>query len=652
MSNLNLINTINKNKDNLRNILSTIDTKDIVNLIQDSNFHYHEEGKPLFSDKIYDEIRDFLVEKDPSNQILKQIGSEVIGDNKVKLPFYLGSMDKIKPTQEVLYDKWVNKFKGPYVISSKLDGISILVYFTKDKIKCYTRGNGQIGRDVSHINKIIDFKKISHNIDFKNYNSFAIRGELLISKFNFDKYSDQYENSRNTIAGIINKKNIKDIKINFEDIDFVAFDILYPRTILPSEQFILLKKLGFKIPKYETINKLSIDILKNKLIEYKVESVWEIDGIIVTDNHLYPLNNEGNPKFSFAFKMIDETVETTVLDVLWNKSRDGYLNPRILIEKVKVSGCNIQYVSGKNAKFIKDNQIGPGAKVIIIRSGEVIPEIVKITKKSENIKFPQEYYDNKCQWSPTGVDLILMDTQNDEEVKLQNIIHFFKSIKTKNLSDGTIRKLFNNNYNTIMKILNLKIDQLEKLDGFQEKLSQKIINSISESLHSASIIDFMVGSNLFGRGLGEKKIKLIFDQYPEILSLDDTDISLKEKIIKIDGFSDKLTDLFINNLPNFKNFINVLKMEFKLNIEVPKPKVINSNQIFNDQKIVMTGFRDQEISNFILNRGGKIEDNVTKNTSLLICNNLDSTSNKILKAQVLGIPILSKQQFISKFIAK
>ncbi len=650
MSLSNVIKKINQSSDNLDNLLNTLSIKQISDLIQNSNHFYHEEGKPILSDQVYDQIKDYLSSKDPTNPILSQVGSEIKGDNKVKLPYYLGSMDKIKPSQENLINKWIDKYQGPYCLSSKLDGISILVIFTKNNIKCYTRGNGFIGRDVSHLSKIINFKDIYNNIQTNKLDNLAVRGELLISKSNFIKYQDQFENSRNTISGIVNKKSIEDIKINFGDIDFVAFELIEPR--LPTfDQFILLSKLGFKVPIYQKVDTINSDMLTNKLLNYRSKSDWEMDGIIVTDNKNYPINQDGNPKYSFAFKIVDEVALTTVIDVLWNKSRNGYLNPRVLLEKVKISGCTIQYASGKNAKYIKDNCLGPGAKIKIIRSGEVIPEIVEVIQPADKPKYPNEYYQDKCKWSPTGVDLILIDFKEDRQVKLENIIYFFKSINTKNISNGIITKLFDSGYDSIPKILNLKSQQLEMIDGFKNKLSDKIISNIKQATEEASIIDYMVGSNSFGRGLGEKKLKLIFDNYPDILLSTESKETLKQKIIMIDGFSNKTTDLFVDNIYNFHKFLQQLpfKVNLTLNIKV-NDNLSNKNLIFNNQRIVLTKFRDNQISNFIVNNGGIIEDNVTKQTNLLLIDDLNSSSGKRNKAESLGIKVLSRDQFINHYL--
>lgn len=650
-SNLDIQNTILKLKrNNILQTLKSLSNKQIEQLIEYANNNYHESTNPVMDDDIYDIIKEYLEEKDPNNPVLFKVGSETLGSNRTKLPYYLGSMDKIKPDSQVI-DKWKKKYDGPYCISTKLDGISILTIFNNNKIQMFTRGRGNEGGDVSHLASVVNFNKVIKKMKLKNITYLAVRGELMISRENFKKYENEFESSRNAIGGVVITKSVKDIKIKKGDIDFIAFELLHPRYIA-SQQFRILSELDFDIANNELLNDINNNILSDKLTYYRKYSKWDIDGIIVTNNELYPINESGNPKYSFAFKMIvtDEVAEVKVLDVLWNISRDGYFNPRVMFEKVKISGGNLQYTTGKNAKYIVDNKIGLGARIKIVRSGEVIPEILEITKPAQEPKLPQEYYEGLCEWTATRVDLKLKNITNNKEVLLQNIVHFFKTIKTKNLDIGILTNLFDNGYNTIPKILKLKVEDLEKLDGFKTKLSHKIINNIQESIQNVSLINLMVGSNVFGRGLGEKKITLILEEYPDILVSKESIEDIKLQIENIDGFSNKLSTLFVNNLENFKEF--VLKLPIKINLRFEKilNKENNYSQIFADQRIVLTGFRDTEIQKYILESGGKIEDNVNSKTNMLICQDLNKKSSKKDKAELLNIKIISRKLFISSYM--
>lgn len=653
---------INDLKKNLSKNIQNLSVSQLANIINYANHHYHELGQSILDDDTYDLVKDFLTQKDPHNPVLTMVGSETNSEQKVKLPYYLGSMDKIKPDSKTI-DKWKIKYQGPYLISGKLDGISILIVISlnssKPKINFYTRGNGIEGQDVSYLQAAINLnlnniqkKMINHKIS-----QLAVRGELIISKNNFKKYQDQFKNPRNTISGLVARKDIKDIKVKPQDIDFVSFELIEPR-LRASQQFETLKQLGFKTPDHLLIDTIDTESLSQHLINFRQQSSWEIDGIIVTNDQIYPVNTSGNPKESFAFKMNDKMAQVTVTDVIWNKSRSGYLNPVVVFDKVNLSGCTIHQASGKNAKFIKDHQIGIGAQLTIIRSGEVIPEIINIIKPAKEIKYPKEFYQQKCQWTETGVDLKLLDISDDFEVNLKHLVHFFKSLRVKNVDQGILNNLCQQGYKTVEQILSLKVADLQQIDGFQQKLAAKIINNIQTGVKNATLVDYMVGSNAFGRGLGEKKLLLILNAYPDILISSLPKEQLKQQVESIDGFSQKLSTLFVDNLDNFKQFMQNLPVKVSLKYSDSDNKQISdlnplsssSELLFSGQRFVLTKFRDQSIMDFIKSQGGVIEDNVTKNTTTLLCLDLNDQSGKVTKAQSLGIKIMSKEQFQQQYM--
>lgn len=170
------------------------------------------------TDNQYDIIKEFTENKFPNHPVFTEIGAEV-ERNKAKLPYEMGSMDKIKPDTNALIN-WSNRFKGPYVLSCKLDGVSGLYTTEGSKPKLYTRGNGKIGQDVSHL---IPFLRLPKNKDI------VIRGEFIIPKTVFiDKYKTKFANPRNMVAGIVNHKTISDAVV---DLHFVAYEVIVPQKL-------------------------------------------------------------------------------------------------------------------------------------------------------------------------------------------------------------------------------------------------------------------------------------------------------------------------------------------------------------------------------------------------------------------------------------
>jgi len=179
----------------------------LVDILRKFNEAYHSTDTPIVEDKIYDIMYDILKERDPTNSFLGEIGAKIkIQREMVKLPFPMGSLYKIKPDDPFL-EKWISNYEGPYVISDKLDGISAQIYNDpKNGFKMYTRGesveDGNIGQDISYLLEYI-------NVNTQNIpKGTSIRGELIITKKEFESAQTKYKNIRNAVGGIITSKKI------------------------------------------------------------------------------------------------------------------------------------------------------------------------------------------------------------------------------------------------------------------------------------------------------------------------------------------------------------------------------------------------------------------------------------------------------------
>ena len=336
------------------------------------------------TDNQYDIIKEYVEEKYPKNEIVKQIGAPVTGKNKVELPYYMGSMDKIKPDTNALI-KWKAKYDGPYIISAKLDGISGL-YSTENVVeKLYTRGNGVVGQDISMFIPYLKLPKLNQAKDV------TLRGELIIDRNVFEKkYKDKFANPRNFVAGIMNSKNVDTNKI--ADIHFVAYEVIKPE-LKPSEQMKMLEKINIYTVLNETHKDITNEMLSELLMKVRSTYKYESDGIIVANDKSYQRQNK-NPEHAFAFKMVisDQIAEAKVVDVIWSPSKSGFLKQRVRIEPIQLGGVRIEYATGFNGSFIENNKIGIGAKIQLIRSGDVIPYIREVIEPADAPKMPNVEY--------------------------------------------------------------------------------------------------------------------------------------------------------------------------------------------------------------------------------------------------------------------
>lgn len=619
--------------------LDDLKQKELTAMIQSANEAFHEKGEPIMEDDAYDILREYVVKKYPKNKAAKEVGA-VVFKNKVSLPYEMWSMDKIKPDTNALFS-WKQKYHGPYVISCKLDGVSGLYTTDGDEPKLYTRGDGKVGQDISHM---IPFLKLPSLKDV------VIRGEFIIKRNVFEeKYKEQFANPRNLVAGIVNQKTANADK--YRDIDFVCYELIKydgEMDIKPSMQMSLLQSMEIDCVQNTLLEsrELTNEKLSNILQDWRTNYAYEIDGIIVSQDSVYQ-RVSGNPKHTFAFKMVlsDQIAEAHVVDVLWSASKDGYLKPRVQIMPVRLGGVTITYVTGFNGAFIEKNIIGVGAVISLIRSGDVIPYIQSVIKPASQAKMPVEKY----VWNDSHIDIMLEDKTQNETVLEKNIAGFFKQLEVDGLAIGNVRKMIKAGFNDVCKIVHITKSEILSIDGFKEKMAEKLYEGIQSKVKNASIVQLAAFSNSFGRGFSEKKMALIFENYPDVLMSGEPEHEKIEKLSKIKGLENKTAKAFVSHIEDFKIFLNHCKLNDKLEMRPVTPKTVDSSHELYEKNIVMSGFRDKELENQIKSVGGKIGSSVNKKTFVLIVKDVDESSGKIEDAKKHDISILLKDAFIEKY---
>jgi len=642
-------------KKNGISVLENLTEKELEEMIILSNEAYYNTKKPLMNDNEYDIVKEFIQTKYPKNEIVEQVGAQIQGKNKVTLPYNMPSMDKIKPDTNALIN-WKQKYGGPYLLSCKLDGVSGMFDSEDETPKLYTRGDGKTGQNISHLIPMLGLDKMV------NPNKrLVVRGEFIIPKRVFnEKYKSEFANPRNLVSGIINSKTM-DSKT--KDLHFVSYEIIHPQ-MKPSEQLKTLQELGYEVVQHRQESDLSNEGLSETLIDWRSNYEYEVDGVIVTDDNIHA-RKDGNPDYAFAFKMVisDQIAEAKVIDVIWNPSKSGYLKPRVRIEPIKLGGVTIEYATGFNGNFIETNKIGIGAVIQIIRSGDVIPFIKSVTTPAERAKMPTEKY----HWTDTHIDIILDSAQDDITVREKNITAFFKGIEVDGLSEGNIKRIMNVGFDTIAKILKMSKDDFKKVEGFKEKMIEKIYNGIHYKIQKASLLTIMAASNMFGRGIGERKIKPILDTYPDILTRNENAEQKIEMLKSIKGIGTENANSFVNNIPNFMAFMKECDLESKISSSGSQPNLnngVSNTQLENtlepvdvnhplyNKHIVMTKVRDQTIIENLKRVGGILDDNVSKNTFVVITKSKDDVSNKTKYAKEHGIPVMIPDEFIKKYFNK
>jgi len=650
--------------------LNNVDLRKLLEYLKDL---YYNTGNPAIDDATYDRI-----ERLYENRMGKPapVGAVVRSDDlKVKLPCYMGSLDKGYPDRHRI-PRWLQTFPGPYVLSHKMDGISVMVIHdhTGKPSKLFKHGrdefDGQVGLDVSFI---IPFLGLPRGLP-----DHIVRGELIMSEEKFKKYSNEMKNARNMVSGLAGVKHLRDHRKYF-DLDLVAYEIQQPR-YKASQQFQLLEKMGYHVAPYELLSSFNIADLTERFDSYRRESPYKVDGVVICDDSaVHPGCTSGNPDYAFAFKVqVDEQMgETKVHSVKWNLSKHGVYKPTVILSPIQLGGTTIKACGGDNARYIVNNGIGPGAVVKIIRAGDVIPRIYSVITATE----PQ-LPDGNCIWNDNKVDLTLpMDNQETpDEVLIRQLEHFVKTMGIKFFGKASIAKAVEKGFKDIESILRSDENTLGQAIS-STKVASKILNEFSRiqdvlrtgSIHELAML--MDASGAFCAGIGTRKCKLVLQKYPQIHQQDVSIQDWTPKIQQLEGFSVKTSEPFVRGLIKFQQFCRetpticipdtsastlplpdnsprVFKVRSPtgktISVSLKSP-VTSHGKTLSGATVVFTGFRDNTLQKKIENLGGSVSASVNSKTACVVTNRPDSQTVKINKARELGIMVLTPSEFQQQY---
>ncbi len=644
-------------KDDPIKVLESLSTDDIATILQEASHSYFNKGKPILSDNLYDEIKDYMRQRDPSHPILREIGSKV-KTGKVELPYWMGSMDKIKSDEKEIR-KWAMRYAGRVVVSDKLDGNSALLHVKGTTTSLFTRGNGYEGQDVSHMLSFISGVPSNPKVSSLAKPELTVRGELIISRKDFQQVSHLGKNARNMVAGVLNAKK-PDLQIA-RLARFVAYELIQPADMTPSNGLSFLSKAGFEVVHHETtsILDLNVESLSRFLEKRRSSSEYEVDGIVVVHDAIGGRRVHGeNPKHAFAFKSMNfmNQAEVIVQSVEWNVSKDGFIKPVVIFDGVDLGGVVVRRATGNNARFIVDNKIGPGAKIVVTRSGDVIPAITAIIDPAEKPGMPSMPF----KWTDSGCDILVTNSSGRDDIAIKQLEFFFSKVKVKGLSSGLIKKLYQAGFDDVGKILSMTKQQLMGVDGFKEKLASNIVEGINDTMRDVDEIVLMEASNTFGRGVGSKKLTVIVGAFPAILD-DDKYYPLKEELVQLSGIEQKTATQFLDGLKMWRTYKTRYRLsnylakksseakEQQQQQQQQKQQKQQKQQIFKDITFVFTGFRDKALEATIVELGGKVNQTISKNVDVVISKDEDSSSAKVQKARDLGLEVVSLDAFLKAY---
>ena len=599
-------------------------------------------GKPVMSDSEYDVLLEELAELSPEDELLSKVGHEIADESrKARLPIPMASMNKIKTLDEI--KDWQRLRLIPSAVeiicTPKYDGLSLCV----DEVvgEAITRGDGVYGQRSTEHYRLIG----NHLYDQRDAESFYSNpgsqfshtyGEVIMPKSVFlEKYSSEFANPRNLVAGLINSKTVSESLKDCQYIKYGAVAQFAAKSSFSTKQQVLDAINDGQKAKVPYFVSPITEITEEKLVSlfHEWSQEYEIDGIILEVNNLAMQDSlgretsSGNPVWARAFKheSFEQKAESEVIGISWNISKHGLLKPIVHINPVKLDGVTVSNVTGNNARFVKDMGIGVGAVVVVKRSGMVIPKIIDVAK---TVDFEEPIVEGvEIGWNEAGIELIALS--ETEGQKFKQVVAFFEILEADNVGEGVVKQLWDAGYKSVREVLSLSVADLEKIDRFGKRKAQIVFDSIRKSVTGVQMAKLQHASGIF-QGLGAKKLALL-EGFSEKPSLD--------HVMSIEGFAEISAKIFVDNYENFLTFVEGLPVTV-----AEKAEVAAVGDDLAGKQFVFTGVRRKDLEENIASRGGIIGSSVSKNTTHLVMKAKGSGSSKEAKALSLGVEILTVEE--------
>ena len=522
-------------------------------LINEINYHdrlYFTENRQEISDAAYDELwfelKELLSDEDvrkASNKLKMPLGEQTSFLDKVSHALPILSLDKIKSSDDN-FEKNIRKFEKNYdtghgyLIESKLDGLTVVMYKQNESVVFATRGGSTKGENVTEQVMLLKDVQIAAE---KSPDAIIVRGEAIIPKENFVK-SEKYSNARNAVSGALRSKEIGSFAL--VEPEYVAYDILSHHSKNEVEDLKLLEDLGFRTVKSRIVRPEEdlYEVLKEIIhSDWRDQERYEIDGLVVKPISKTKIDYDGDghhAKGQIAVKFPPKGDVSYLRDVEFTIGKNGQMTPVAVYDEIEIDGVKMTRASMGSWNNFLDLDLKKGDKIYVVRSNDVIPQIDAVLERydsSEKVEQPEN------SW----IDGAHLYTDVSKPIE-EKFAQFAKALNIKAFNAKTWKILLENNlisrYIDIFD-LNSKRDEMLSIKGLGEKKVDLLIEEIE--LSRRSNFEQVLNAMQY-RGLGSKMCKDIaknFDSLESFLKTDIEEVFSKVKSLNAPAKS-TLSDLF------------------------------------------------------------------------------------------------------------
>lgn len=654
---------------------------ELIDKINELNYHYYTLDEPIVSDgeydKLYDELRNLekstgyinifsptqrvggtILDKFEKHFHISRLYSQDKSQNIDQLKDWIIRAKRLRDTYNQTHDDKLEELE--FITEYKFDGLTINLTYENGYLKtASTRGNGIVGEDVTK--QVLTIPTIPTKIKEKSL--LEIQGEAVMPLSSLKKYNEENEiplkNARNAAAGAIRNLDTSQTRKRNLKAYFYQISTNYLDFKTEEDKLEFLKEQKLPVYPYKKLIKNFDEIVKE--IEYIKEERHNID--ILTDGVVIKVNDVKTqevlgytnkfPRWSIAYKYDPEEYTTKLLDVVWNVGRTGKVTPSAILEPVDFSGVTVQRATLNNYDDILRKKVKIGSKVFIRRSNDVIPEILGVVDEfqegTKKIEKP-----NKCPYCHSeliegNVHIYCPNSISCTPQLKARLVHYASrdAMDIEGLSEKTIELFINKlGIKEIYDLYDLSYEDLINLESFKEKKTNNLLKAIKNS-KECELNDF-----IYAIGIPNVGVKTARDLAEKYKSLENLRNAKEEDLVEVEDIGEKTS----HDIVEFFNDNNIKESIDKLLDKGIKINEINENEVsdsLDGMKIVITGsienYKRNDIKKLIIDHKGDVTSSVSKNTDLVLCG--EKPGSKKEKADQLGIKILEDEELF-EFIRK
>ncbi len=649
--------------------------KRAAQLTKEIRYHnelYYNQDSPEISDFEYDALTRELkaIEKEYPELITPDSPTQKVGGTALKLFDPVVHAVKMESLQDVFSIDELREFGGKintketvFSVEPKIDGLSVSLEYSGGRFaRGSTRGDGNTGEDVTA--NLLQIESIPKSIDFDG--DLEVRGEVYMPKKSFLRLVERQEllgeqpakNPRNAAAGSLRQKNSAvtasrglDIFVfNVQSIEGKSFNSHI-------ETLDFLKGLGFNVlpfyTKCKTIDEAIGEV--NRIGENRGSFEFDIDGAVIKVDNLAYRKELGStakyPRWAVAFKYPPEEKETVLKNIEINVGRTGALTPTAEFEPIQLAGTTVSRAVLHNEDFINEKQIGIGDTIVVRKAGEIIPEVLAVSKHCENsVVFKMPTHCPSCNapvFREEGEAVIRCTNSDCPAQLLRNLIHFTSrdAMDIEGLGPAVLEQLVDADLvHNIVDLYTLDFDRVKELDRIGEKSARNMFENIEKSKgNDLSKLITALGI----RHIGTKAAKLLADRFADIDALI---AASREELESIEGFGTVLANSALEYFEVEENRDMISRLK-ELGVNTKSTKKISDNR-FAGMTFVLTGtlptYTRSAATEIIESFGGKVSGSVSKKTTYVLAG--EEAGSKLEKANALGVAVIDEADFKNMLI--